>query len=206
MAVVVLDSVTVKTFFAKKFKPGSADAPVCYAFSRDENLKPHEAVKEPCSDSCLICPNNVFGTADGGERAGKACADRRRLAVIPAGTMNNGVFQPTMDPSALKKAELAFFTVPPTSLKAWAGYVKGVAASVQRPPFAVITSIKLTPDPKNQFRIDFTMLDCASKDAIPVLRERHHEAEAKIIFPFPTITEAKPEAPTGKPGRNKFSK
>ena len=208
IAVCVLDSVTVKTFFAKKFKPGQSDAPACYAFSRDENLAPHEAVTKPCATTCLECPNNAFGTADGGERAGKACADRRRLAVIPVGTMVGGTFHPTTQVEALKKAEMSFFTCPPTALKAWAGYVKGLKASVQRPPYAVFTSIKLVPHPTNQFAVEFTMLAPATKDQVPVLVERHREAEEKIIFPFPSATPAAGEAaaPAGKQPRNKFAK
>jgi len=204
IAVAVLDSVTVKTFFPGKFSPGKSDAPSCYAFSRDEDLKPHEAVKNPCADTCLECPNNVFGTADGGERAGKACADRRRLAVISVGTMLNGVFHPTTDAEALAKAEIAFFTVPPTSLKAWAGYVKGLKASIQRPPYAVYTLIKLKPDAVKQFSVEFSLLAPAAQSAISVLKARHAEAEDKIIFPFPTKTEEK--APSAPAKAAKFAK
>lgn len=203
IAVCVLDSVVAKAFYAQKFKPGVFATPSCYAFSRDENLVPHEAVKEPCSESCLTCPNNVRGTADGGERAGKACADRRRLAVIPVGTMSRGVFQPATDSETLQHAEIAFLSVPPTSLKAWAGYVKGVAASVSRPPYAVFTSIKLAPDAKDQFHFEFVMLAKAPNELIPLLRARHAEAEATIIFPYPTM-EGTPEVPAGKPAKRKF--
>jgi hypothetical protein len=208
IAVAVLDSVTLKTFYAEKFDPDSMGAPVCYAFGRDDNIAPHEAVKTPCSDKCFDCANNEFGTADGGNRKGKACADRRRLAVITAGTMVNGTFHPTTNSEDLRKAEIAFFTVPPTSIKEWANYCKGLKASIQRPPYAVFTLIKVTPDAKKQVAVSFTLLAPAPKDAVMVLSDRHREAEEKIIFPFPSpaAEEKKPAAPAGKQPRNKFAK
>lgn len=210
IAVAILDSVLLKTFYAEKFDPDTMAAPTCYAFSRDpSDVAPFKDVAKPCAAKCSECPNNVFGTADGGKRRGKACADRRRLAVIAAGTMVGGTFHPTTDAKALEKAEIAFFTVPPTSLNDFANYVRGLKANYQRPPYAVFTLIKVKPDPKKQVAVEFTMLAAAAKDAVPVLSARHHEAEEKIIFPFPSAASQdaeRPAAVAGKAPRNKFAK
>jgi hypothetical protein len=205
ISVVVLDSVLLKTFYADKFDPDAMGAPACYAFGRDPtNIAPHKDVKKPCAENCHECPNNAFGTADGGKRKGKACADRRRLAVIAAGTMENGVFQPATEPDILKKAEIAFFTVPPTSLGDFANYVRGLKASLQRPPYAVYTHIQVRSDPKKQVAVDFTMLAPADREAVPVLSARHREAEEKIIFPFPSAEAKEAAPPAGKAPKKKF--
>jgi len=64
-----------KRYFASQYTPGSNDAPDC---SSIDGKTPD--VAEPVSPTCASCPNNVFGSGTGN---GKACADYKRIVVLP---------------------------------------------------------------------------------------------------------------------------
>lgn len=215
VAVVVLAALPMRAYYEGDFDPDNMAPPACYAFNRDPKTEPwvpYKDVAAPvCKEGCLNCPNNVFGSAKGGTRKGKACPERIRLAVIPAGQIENSKFDPAMDVESLTAAEVAFFPVPTTSMKAYASYVAALKSTTQRPPFAVVTRIKVRPDPKSQVAVEFSREALADKDVIATLRERSKEGYEKVLFPFPAAGEEKTEAPAkgapaGKAPRNKFAK
>lgn len=92
-----------KNFYAKEFEEGTNAEPDC---SSANGLTPDSHIEKPVAKSCATCPKNVWGTGKGGK--GKACQDHRRMAVAPAGQIN--------DPMLLR--------VPPASLKPLAEYAK----------------------------------------------------------------------------------
>ena len=93
-----------KVWYATKFMPGQeTQAPDC---SSDDGIKPNADSRLKQCDNCASCPQNVFGSgtdASGNATGGKACADRKVLAMYAAG-------------SAYR------FAVPPASLKSWDSY------------------------------------------------------------------------------------
>lgn len=111
-----------KTYYIKGFSEGSAEKPDCYS---NDGIAPAADAQSPQAKKCAACPHNQWGskiTEDG--KKGKSCADVKRLAVAPAGQIN--------DPMLLR--------VPAASLKTWDQYVdllkkRGV------PPPAVVTKV-----------------------------------------------------------------
>lgn len=91
-----------KTWYANKFVDGAeAGKPDCY--SNDGKAPAADSPKPQCK-TCAACKHNQFGSAvssDGVGGKGKACQDVKRVAVVPAGALN--------DPMLLR--------VPPASLK-----------------------------------------------------------------------------------------
>jgi hypothetical protein len=133
--VVILDGnpVLTKVFYLKAYESGSTERPDCYS---NDGTHPAPDAPTPQAKSCAACPHNVFGS--GKEGRGKACQDNRRLAVAPAGRLD--------DPMLLR--------IPPTSLRPLAEYA-GEVEQRGVPMAAVVTKIRFDPTqptPKLMFR------------------------------------------------------
>jgi len=102
-----------KSWYDSAFVDGEASAPACFAISYDEDeMTPHETSPNMQGDSdgmCEGCELNEWGSGKG---EGKACADRRRLALVVEGT--NG------------DMELKMLNISPSSLKNWKGFINGI--------------------------------------------------------------------------------
>lgn len=120
-----------KTYFEKDYEPGSEDAPTCYS---KDGIVPAEDAEERQAKKCAICPHNQWGSriTKAGNK-GKKCADVKRLAVAPAGQLN--------DPMLLR--------VPPTSLKVWDNYTKKLAQKGLNPAL-VVTKLSFDPSVEHQ--------------------------------------------------------
>lgn len=76
-----------KVFYDSGYEEGSSAKPTCYS---NDGLAPASDSEEPQSKKCAVCPHNQWGsriTDNGGK--GKACADSMRLAIAPAGQLND---------------------------------------------------------------------------------------------------------------------
>lgn len=195
MTVVIVDSLNTNIHYEGKYDPSNLESPDCYAFGRDDKtMKPHKDIPKPPSKSCVDCLNNEWGSADTGR--GKACGNKRRLALISAdklGDVKKGYYEGN---------EIAFLSVPPTSIKAYAGFVKKLASTIHRPPHGVFTEIEVVPDDKDQFKITFEAVEEVPDKLMPVMMARHKEAQSVIEYPF----QAKEGAPEKKPGKGKSKK
>lgn len=191
---VILDSVRENVYYPGKFNPELTLPPVCYAFGRsDAEMAPHPSMQVsdyfvPQSGECATCPKNQWGSADTGR--GKACGNRRRLALIPAGyyTRRKGsrdfdlrLFDET---AHFAESDIVFLKLPVTSGKSWARYVQQVAANLQRPPYAVITRIYVEPDARTQFHVGFEIIDVLPDEFAEAVMMRHREARDSIIRPY----------------------
>lgn len=115
-----------KTYYAKTYEEGDAEAPTCYSL---DGVAPDPGAEDRQAKKCAICPHNQFGsriTDSGGK--GKACNDMKRLAVAPVGDLT--------DPMLLR--------LPPMTLKVWDTYVRMLAGKGLKPT-AVITRISFNP-------------------------------------------------------------
>lgn len=197
VAVVIVDSVFENTFYEDKFDPDDPMPPKCYAFARgaekdemapDPDMMAHEFFEIQNEDGCKTCPLNEFGSADTGR--GKACQNRRRLAILPAGfyvkQRGSRDFELDLieDVDHYAKSEIAFLKLPVTSTKAYAKYVTALSAQHQRPPFGVVTRIYITPDGNDQFHLNFEMVDLLPEELAPVVFARNEEAQKTIITPY----------------------
>jgi hypothetical protein len=191
--VIILDAVKENTYYAEKFDADNPAAPICYAYGRggEDDMAPHESMQvdlsyfQPQSDTCAGCKFNEWGSADKGR--GKACQNRRRLALIPA-----GFYEPKRgsrdfnlefftDPKHFQTAEIAFVKLPVLSVKEWSKFVNDVAATFRRPPHGVITRLFLEPDPKAQYKICFEAIEEVSDELAAIIMQRHDAATKAVI-------------------------
>lgn len=203
MAVIILDGILENVYYEGKYDLDTPQGPVCFAFGRDEKtMAPHkiviEASNQQCGASglCHGCDMNEFGTAEVGR--GKACRNTRRLAMIPAGTFDNGKFKAFTDESHFESAGIAFMKLPVTSVKGYAAFVKQVAGALKRPPHAIFTKVKVVSDPKSQFKVTFEPLSQVPDDLLGAVMQRHEEAKSVIDFPYTPFEEE--EAPPPRRG------
>lgn len=195
MKVVIVDAITTNIFYEGKYDPNNLGSPDCYAFGRDDKtIKAHPDIAKPVAKSCAECENNEFGSADTGR--GKACGNKRRLALISADKLDDA------KAGYYEGAEIAFLSVPPTSIKAYAGFVKKLASAIQRPPHGVFTEIEVVPDDNDQFHITFEALEEIPAKLMPAMMARHKEAQSVIEYPF----QVKEGAPAKKPKKGKGGK
>lgn len=203
MGVVIVDSILENTYYEGGYNPDNSQGPKCYGFGRDEEtIKPHDNVKEPNADRCKDCEFNQWGSAEVGR--GKACKNRRRLAVVAGGVISkSGDFTPHKEPAIYTKSPVAFLALPVTSVNAYAAYVKQLAIMLKRPPWAVFTRIALESDAKTLFKVTFECLDTVPDALLGAIKARHDEVAATIDFPYAAF-EAKKPAKRKKQKRRKF--
>lgn len=197
LSAVVLDQILEHYYYEGEYDPNTPSSPVCFAYGEIaddgtmEEMRPHPKSVKPQCESCDKCPLNQFGSAERGK--GKACKNVRRLALISETDLGD-----------VTGAEVALLKVPVMSVKGWSGYVKQVADVLKRPPFAVVTTVSVVPDPKSQFRVQFELKapiqDGQTIGAIIAKRESAHQ---ELVVPYTPSPEA--EAPATKPaGKRKF--
>lgn len=189
-------------FYEGAFDADNRTPPTCFAFCKDpdaiDEMGPPEIVDKEeeftrQADSCAECPQNEWGSASQGR--GKACSNRRRLAILPAGTYKplgrGGGFDLEMidDEEHFRTADAGFLKIPVMSGKGFDNYVKEVAELFTRPLFAVYTRIYLTPDPKSQFKVNFEMIEPVEDALIPVLLARYKTLQDEIDFPYTPFKE-----------------
>ncbi|MES2200731.1 MAG: hypothetical protein V4498_00605 [candidate division FCPU426 bacterium] len=186
MAVVILDAIMANANYPDKFDPKNPSGPNCFAYGYSpEEMAPHKVCVDAGTDqapACVGCPHNEFGTNDRG--TGKQCGNKYRLAIIPAGTFGkDGSFEAIEDLAHFKGAGVAYLNVPPTSLKAYAGFTKQLVGTMKRSPWGIFTRITL--DDKN---LVFEALDKIPNELMQAVQDRRKEAINLIQREFPKYT------------------
>lgn len=205
--VVILDWVRENTYYADKFDSDNPKPPICYAFARgpaeEEVMGPHPSMQadlnyfQPQANDCASCDWNKWGSADKGR--GKACQNRRRLALLPA-----GVFTPKRgsrdfdldifdDPKHFETADLAQIKLPVTSVELWGKYVNQISQNTGRSPDGVFTRIFLEPHAKYQYVVNFEFLEKVPDELVRTIMKRADAAQqTKIEGYLPPREEQKP--------------
>ena len=89
-----------RKFYAGAYdKDAKATLPDCWSNLGD---KPEAGSRNPQSDSCLSCPQNIKGSGTNGK--GKACRYERRIAVLVAGDPSGDVYQIAIPAASLFSA------------------------------------------------------------------------------------------------------
>lgn len=197
LCVTVLNSVWENTYFVGKYVEGVPQAPVCYAYGRaEEEMAPHVSMAkhpehfQPQAESCAVCPHNEWGSANTGK--GKACQNRERLAIIPAGQYSPRPKSRDMDldlfDGATKEGQEHFrdadaltLKLPVTSVGNWNEYVRKLAALGQ-PPYGVATRMYIEKDPKVQYRVCFELIEPIADEAFDILHKRHEELGGETMM------------------------
>lgn len=121
-----------KIFYDGKYVEGSTAAPDCWSTN---GVVPDPGATKKQAASCASCPKNAWGSriTDAGKQ-GKACADSKRLAVVPAEDLRNEAFGGPM-----------LLRVPAASLKELAAFGDRMQ-SLGFPGYAFVTRISFDPE------------------------------------------------------------
>lgn len=211
VCVVILDWVRENTLYTDRFNPDSPKPPVCYAFARgpeeEAEMAPHHSMQadlnyfQPQSDACKGCEHNQWGSADKGR--GKACQNRRRLTMIPA-----GIFTPKRgsrdfdldifdDPKHFETADPAFMKLPVTSVENWGKYVNQIGQATNRSPDGVITRVFVEPHAKYQYVVNFELLEKVPDELVQIVMRRADAAQQAKIEGYLPPREDEPAAAGG---------
>ena len=154
-----------KSWYDSDYVEGEASCPACFALSYDEDdLVPDDTAPNPQSDVCEGCELNEWGSGRGD---GKACADRRRLALVVEGTDG--------------KMQLAQINIPPTSLKNWKSYISEVE-SIGLETLQVACNISFDEDSTaTQAPLVFEVVSEITKEATLNKMAAQLEASNKLI-------------------------
>ncbi len=229
MCVIIADAVRENTYYENRWNPKDPQPPRCYAFGRTEEdmipgmffdvkdgkeierdlfaeKDPDEVWFEAQAESCAECPMAEWGSSDTGR--GKACQERRRLSLIPAGVFvkNKKTKEWELDLFAeeedILEVDMAYMKVPVTSVKHWARFVKEISA-MGRPPFGVITRVYLEESAENQFEVRFELLEEMPDDLVSAVMQRHQEARDTIVQPYRPPEEDSPKTVRGLKSKKK---
>lgn len=190
--VVILDHMLEYVYYGDRYDPDNPAPPIAYAFGRDEDtIRWHENSVDELDGEPIageLCKNssiNQWGSADQGR--GKAAKNQRRLMMITEDQLESV--------EDIENATPAFLKVPVTSVKGWAGYVRQLEKTLQRPPLGVITEISVVPDPKTQFKVQFKLVEAIEDgDVIEALLKKADNTE--LDFPYaPASDDDEDEAP-----------
>ena len=120
-----------KIFYKGGYVEGSTAAPDCWSAS---GVAPDGSVQNKVHTTCADCPMNAWGSrvTDAGKQ-GKACADSRRIAVVPVADIDNELFGGPM-----------LLRIPAASLKDLKAY-GDLLNSYQYPYYACATRISFDP-------------------------------------------------------------
>ena len=171
--VIVTASCQERVYYDKPYDPDVISDPACFALALPGNqLFPHENVPNPVNKSCNGCKFDEFKSARNGK--GKACSERRRLAVIPV----------CGSPEEILEAEVAVISLPVMSVRNWSIYVNELSARAQRPAWGVITQVKVVPDAKSQFKVQFEYQAKLGDDFLAAVHNRRDTATNLIMSPY----------------------
>jgi len=185
--VVIVRSANVisKIFYNDGYVEGSSAPPDCWSTN---GQTPDPASPKKQSATCAGCPQNAWGSkiTDAGKQ-GKACADSKRLAVVPVEDIDNEMFGGPM-----------LLRVPAASLKDLASFGQKLKA-IGYPYYAVATRISFDPDqayPRFQFGA-IRALD--EEEAAKIMELRDDERVARILNAAVENVTHEPEASLPKP-------
>ena len=187
MIVVVVDHILENLYYGdERYDPENPSPPLAYAFGRDEDtIRWHEnSIEEYAGELCKDSDINQWGSADKGK--GKACKNIRRLALLTEDQIE--------DAESIEAATPAYMKIPVTSVKGWAGYVRQLANTLERPPLGVLTEISVVPDPKSQFKVQFKLVEAIDDaEILEALFAKQEIVEKEIEFPYAPASEEEEE-------------
>lgn len=151
-----------KVYYKGGYTEGSTEKPTCY--SNDAVAPAGDAVEKQAAN-CATCKNNQWGSriGDGGKK-GKACSDSRRVAVAPAGLLN--------DPMLLR--------IPAATLKPLMEYNEELGKRSRKYQL-VVTKLGFDPEslsPKITFKY---VRDVTTEEALVIVESMNSDTTVKIL-------------------------
>lgn len=191
---IILASAHENQHYQGAFNPSQLNAPACFALSLDgADMAPHENSQDIQNETCDGCWANEMGSAETGR--GKACKNIRRLLLVTEDALDSA--------EAMEEAEARMLKVPVTSVNNWSKFVNRIAEEMDRPSWGVVALIKLVPDAKTQFKLQFSFESLVSFDQelFDATLKRIEDLNKEIIAPYAIPSEEDTPAPAkrGKP-------
>jgi len=185
---VILAAPIERLYYSSRYDPTKIVPPDCFAISAvATGMGPNAASPAPQHTTCEGCPKNEWGSSTNGGK-GKACRETRRLLIIPEDSIGSA--------EGVKSAEIAALRPPVTSLKNYATYIQTLAATLRRPPLAVVSEISVVADPKTQFKVNFRMLKAIEdQEVLQALMARSKDEIDKAIASAGVSEETQEEVP-----------
>jgi len=190
MKVVVLKAKSgfEKKYYSKKYDPNATEAipPDCWSV---DGVRPDSSSPHVQNASCAGCDKNQFNTGtaqDGSPGKGKACSDRKVLAVL----------YPNPETKAL---EVYGFSLPPASLKAFGAYVATLSAN--NIPLPAALTIVGFDDKQSYPVLTFKFGGLMGEKELGAVVQMIDSPEAKAIIEWKAqpVQSALPPAMTPKP-------
>lgn len=180
--VVILSSASMKSkSYYKKYDPSTSDGerPICSSIN---GLTPDLDAVSKQSETCALCPRNVWKTMENGKK-GRDCTDYKRTAVLLLPNTTKALFgEPVMEPF--------FLRVPPASLNALAQMGEQMDAQGY-PYFSYITRVTFDPNESHP-KMVFTALQALTDTEAPhILKLRNDPQTGRIVngdVALPTLT------------------
>lgn len=166
-----------KIYYKTGYIEGSDAPPDCFSL---DGKAPDPSSPERQSTVCVNCPHNAFGSrisADGKGGKGKACADSKRLAVVPDGDIRN---------EALGGAML--LRVPPASLAGLKQYADKLNA-IGVPPHFVVTRISFDMNEAYPNLVFTAARMLTDEELVTVEAMREDDKTARVLASAPTSME-----------------
>ena len=160
-----------KIFYQKQYEEGDDGSPDCYSM---DGVTPARDVKTPQCGTCAACPQNIWGSkiTEAGKET-KACADSRRLAVVPSTDVANEALG---GPLLLR--------VPAASLSNLSAY-DSMLKKANAAYFGLVTKVGFDSDaayPKLTFQYDGTATEGLTPEAAQqILDHRGGEQVIRIL-------------------------
>lgn len=131
VVIVKASAAVSKIFYKGGYVEGSSAAPDCWSAN---GVTPDGSVQNKVHSTCADCPMNAWGSrvTESGKQ-GKACADSRRVAVVPVGDIDNDRFGGPM-----------LLRIPAASLKDLKAY-GDLLNGYNYPYYAVATRVSFDP-------------------------------------------------------------
>lgn len=172
--VVVLGTLHENRYFPEEFDEQNIQPPLCWAFSDDgmEMVPDVELVTEVQSPLCGTCPQFQWGSDPKG-RGGKACKSVRRFICIPASELEN-----------VPGAHLGIGTLSTTNVRNWSSFVNTVAATMQRPSWAVVAKMTCQPDARTLVKVTFDVVSPIPEEKFAQLIEKRGKALEFLRRPY----------------------
>lgn len=179
--IIAANPALIKTFYAKKWQKGDAEAPDCQS---SNGVTPDAHIAKPQSAVCATCPQNQWGSkiSEASGKEIKACSDSKQLVILPAADLT------------YKALGLA---ITPAALGDWGKYVKALSDR-NIPVNSAVTNITFDHTasfPKLQFQ--FNRFLTAEEYGAVVERASGDDVKT-IVNPVRTIAPALP-APAATP-------
>jgi len=171
-----------KIYYPGNYEEGSSDAPTCFSL---DGIMPDQSAEKPQATSCAGCQHSVWGSriTEQGSKA-KACADSRRVAVVPYPDIQNETYGGPM-----------LLRIPPASFKELVRYSDHLT-QIGTPFSAVVTKISFDTEasyPKLVMR-EMRALTTAEYQQIKELRDRE-SVQRMLSATEGAIAEVAPDSP-----------